>query len=219
MKTSRCIYSLLCILSLLFLCATANAQTAAGSAITLGQWEGQALTWHILAEDGTKALLLMDRCLSAQPYHEENKAVTWETCSLRKWLSETFYLSAFTGSEAGAILPVTLTNPTTYGTAGGNDTVDTVFVLSRSELESLIPILRDRKAGLLTPPDPSAKPGTTAFASDYDGATLYWLRSPGVDEKHACCVSWSGVVESHAVKAGTIAVRPAVWVERTLLGL
>lgn len=215
MKTSRTLCSILCLLLLCF-CLGAGAET--DSSITLGRWEGQPLTWHVLAEDGTKALLLMDRCLSAQPYHSENKAVTWETCSLRQWLAETFYSTAFTPAEAGAIIRVNNPNPDAYGTPGGADTVDTVFVLSRSELESLIPMLRDRKARLLTSPDPAAKPGTTAFESTYDGATLYWLRSPGVDDKHACCVSWSGVVESHAVKAATIAIRPAIWVERSLLG-
>ncbi|MBQ9009342.1 MAG: hypothetical protein IJ088_08445 [Clostridia bacterium] len=215
MKTSRCLSVLLCLLVLLCLAANAGAESPV---LTLGHWEGQALTWHILAEDGSKALLLADRCLASQPYHQDNKAVTWETCTLRSWLAETFYTTAFTPAEAAAILPVNNPNPDTYGTAGGNDTVDTVFILSRSEMEFLIPVLLDRKAGLLTSPDPAAKAGTTAFESAYDGATLYWLRSPGVDEKHACCVSWSGVIESHATNVQTIAVRPAIWIDRTVLG-
>lgn len=204
---------------LIFVLGTAVAESLTGSLLTLGQWEGHDLNWLVLAEDGNRALLYLDGGLAAQPYNTDNKAVTWQTCTLRQWLQNTFCGSAFSPSEAAAICTVLNENPVTYGTDGGGETVDTVFLLSRSELEAYFPVLKDRKISVLTMPDPTAKTGTVVFVSPYDLTSPYWLRSPGVDEKHACAVSWTGIIESHGVKAATLAVRPAVWVDLTLLGL
>ena len=190
-----------------------TAESLTGSIVTFGRWENQPLTWEILSVNGNRVLLYLEHSLPSQPYNAENKAVTWQTCTLRAWLQDTFFQNAFSPAEASAIVNITNENPTTYGTDGGSETVDTVFLLSRSEFEAFFPFLSDRKTTLILAPEPGAKVGTVAFVSEYDQASPYWLRSPGVDEKHAACVSWSGIIESHSVKAGDIAVRPAIWVD------
>ena len=219
MKKTAGLTCFLFVLIFVSIFSTSCADSLIGSVLTLGQWESHALNWTVLAVDGDRALLYLDGCLASQPYNTENKAVTWQTCTLRQWLQNVFCPGAFSPAEAAAICTVMIDNPVTYGTYGGEGTLDSVFLLSRSELEAFFPVLKDRKTSMLTMPDLSAKAGTVAFVSPYDLASPYWLRSPGVDEKHASCVSWSGVIESHAIKAGDIAVRPAVWVDLTVLGV
>ena len=217
MKVYRYLMFFVLILITLPLCGASAAES--GDTISLGQWNGLPLTWRILTKDSSKALLYAEYSLPSLPYNTETKAVTWQTCSLRKWLQETFITQAFSDVEIRAVCTVLNDNPPVYGTDGGPATEDTIFLLSRAELEAYFPVLKNRKTQQLTAPDINAKAGTVAFVSPYDLASPYWLRSPGVDEKHAACVSWSGVIESHSVKAGDIAVRPAMWVDLSILGL
>ena len=50
------------------------------------------------------ALLISRYAIDCQPYNTEYKNVTWETCSLRKWLNEAFYNKAFTSEEKAKII-------------------------------------------------------------------------------------------------------------------
>ena len=87
-------------------------------------------------EDG-KILAVSLYSLDCIPYNEEFTEVTWEDCSLRKWLNEDFYNAAFSISEKNLIPVVTLENddhPMLH-TDGGNDTEDKVFCLSLEETE------------------------------------------------------------------------------------
>lgn len=63
-----------------------------------------------------------------------------ENCSLREWLNEEFYNSAFSNSEKEQILSVTVPadkNPE-YDTNSGNDTEDKIFLLSVSEAKKYL---------------------------------------------------------------------------------
>ena len=122
------------------------------------KWE--RIRWKVLYMDGKKALLAADKALDCQEYNETEEDVTWESCSIRKWLngydgfqdknrgkgsgdfkkesftSKSFYDTAFEKSEQNAILQTTLVNADNaeYGTGGGNSTKDEVFLLSISDV-------------------------------------------------------------------------------------
>lgn len=94
------------------------------------------IEWRVLSVDGDDAFLLADRCLDAKLYHEEDEDVTWETCTLRKWLNEGFCNTAFTEKEKQAIKETTVVNEDSvwkdvdgeeYKVEGGNDTKDKVI--------------------------------------------------------------------------------------------
>jgi hypothetical protein len=53
-------------------------------------------------------------CLDAKPYNEEDTSITWENCTLRKWLNDTFYNTAFTDSEKTKIVESTIVNEDKY---------------------------------------------------------------------------------------------------------
>ena len=103
----------------------------------------EPIEWEVLEIDANRALLISRYVLDCKPYNEEMEDVTWESCSLRKWLNEDFYDMAFTEDEKACIPTVTLTNPddtfeATSG-VGGKDTKDKVFILSTDDIRKYYP--------------------------------------------------------------------------------
>lgn len=64
------------------------------------------------------------------PYNEENKSVTWETCTFRTWLNDKFLNTAFTSTEQVVIKNTTVVNDDNpeYGTEGGENTTDKMYL-------------------------------------------------------------------------------------------
>lgn len=55
------------------------------------------IEWLVLAKEGTKILVISKEALDCKPYSYTN--VTWETCTLRKWLNNDFINAAFSADE------------------------------------------------------------------------------------------------------------------------
>ena len=147
--------------------------------------------WRALEVDreAETAILIAEESVCDKAYHDKTENVTWEQCSLRKWLNEEYYEKTFSEEEKAAIQECELKNPDNpkYGTKGGNDTRDRVFLLSIDEAERY-------------------------FKDDMDRATgsWWWLRSPGGEQNYASIVLRDGVLGSYT-SAGIhkITVRPA----------
>lgn len=211
-------------------------EAGVGSVVTFGKYEQDAdpsngkenIEWFVLDKQEDRALLVSCYCLDSQPYHEECVDVTWETCSLRQWLNETFLSEAFVTSEQEQIMSVTLENPDNayFETPGGNDTIDQVFLLSHDEWERYFSI---RFIGL-TPDGESTAYAKEQGINDGHGDEEYawwWLRTPGRDNTRAafimsdgdCLVSgedeWlNGEVETKRnVDCREGGVRPAIYVK------
>lgn len=100
------------------------------------------IEWVVLSVEGNRALLVSKYVIESQPYNtkeyaEDGGEVTWENCTLRTWLNDEFFNQAFTDAEKSVIKTVTLKNPDNsyYGTKGGSDTEDKVFILSAEEID------------------------------------------------------------------------------------
>lgn len=83
-------------------------------------------------------LLISKYGLDVQPYHRDWTAITWEACTLRAWLNDTFLNTAFTAGERSGILTTGVDNSKEqgygeYDTRGGNHTQDQLFLLSCAE--------------------------------------------------------------------------------------
>ena len=108
-----------------------------------GTFRAEPIKWRVLSVDGDDALLLADQCLDARAYHDEkDEKITWENCTLRKWLNEEFYNTVFTEEEKKAVKETTVVNEDSvwkdvdgeeYKVEGGNDTKDKVYLLSEKE--------------------------------------------------------------------------------------
>lgn len=100
----------------------------------------EEIEWEVLKVESDRVLVVSKYALDCKKYNEERTNVTWETCTLRKWLNNDFKNAAFTVEEQlfiPTVRVVTEDNPV-YGTTGGNDTIDKIFCLSLEEVKDLI---------------------------------------------------------------------------------
>ncbi len=123
---------------------TLSSDIKVGDVVKLGVYEQdndtsngmEPIEWEVLDIDSGKALLVSRYALEALPYNNEFAAVTWEECTLRKWLNDTFYNTAFNDTEKAKIMEKIIENPdnVVYKTEGGKDTTDRLFCLSSYEV-------------------------------------------------------------------------------------
>ena len=180
-----------------------------GDTVALGYYHG-VVEWLVLDKKDGKALLISKYCLDAKPYNKKHKPVTWETCSLRHWLNGEFINKAFSGAEKALICDTYLQNPANskYGTDGGNDTTDKVFLLSIDEANTYFSNDEAREAKATR----HAK-YEGAYASE-NGNSWWWLRSPGGNIDLAANVYNGGSVSYYGRSVGSggkDGVRPAMW--------
>ena len=172
--------------------------------------------WLVLAKEGDRVLLISKYALDCQQYNTMNTSVTWETCSLRKWLNTLFLDAAFSESERAMIPTVTVSadkNPS-YSTSPGNSTTDQVFLLSITEVNKYFSSDEARKCA---PTAYALAQGTwTSDSYKVDGKATcwWWLRSPGAYSDCAADVDRDGSVHDfgNSVHDFDNAVRPALWV-------
>lgn len=170
------------------------------------------IEWLVLAKEGTKILVISKEALDCKPYNTSYKGVTWETCTLRKWLNNDFINAAFSADERTMIPTVTVSadkNPD-YSTNPGNATQDQVFLLSITEVNKYF---SSDSARQCKPTDFAVANG--AYVSSNNGNCWLWLRSPGYFQKYAAYVYYDGdVIEyGYGVYLVNIAVRPALWID------
>ncbi len=183
-----------------------------------GAYEDEDIEWLVLDKQDGKALLISRCILEAVPYNEENKSVTWETCTLRSWLNNDFINKAFTSTERSKIQSTTLSNPdnSKYGTEGGNDTTDKIFLLSIDEVnkyfgpecKNIIISLSKRAWGT------EYAEKTRLLVNDENGSSSWWLRSPGSSADCAAYISYGGGKDGEcSVDCTYYGVRPALWID------
>ncbi len=174
----------------------------------------EPIEWVVLARDGSEALLVSRRALDCKPYNPIYADVTWEECSLRKWLNEDFLSAAFSEEEQSRIIVSAVkadANPS-YSTPAGNDTSDKVFLLSVPEANEHFDSEETR---MCAPTEYAKKQG--AFSNKkhkVDGlpAGWWWLRTPGSGQHLAAYVGDDGLTSNYGsiVYDAAGAVRPAL---------
>ena len=164
--------------------------------------------WLVLEVKDGKALVISKYALDCKPYN----TVTWETCTLRKWLNSNFLGVAFSADEKAMIPTVTVSadkNPE-YSTNPGNTTQDQVFLLSITEANKYF---SSDSARQCKPTEYAVAGG--AYVSSSNGNCWWWLRSPGFDQGSAAFVNDGGDVDEDGIDVGYAynAVRPALWID------
>ena len=172
----------------------------------------EPIEWIVLDVQDGKSLLISKYGLDCQPYHNQWKDVTWEKCTLRNWLNQTFLSAAFTADEQKAIPVSDVDNSqeqgnSSWNTNGGRNTKDKIFLLSYSEAAKYFASDESRVCKA------SEYAGSKKVYIDQNGSSWWWLRSPGSYQQNAAPVNPNGslgrddyVSDIHNV------VRPAMWV-------
>lgn len=165
------------------------------------------IEWKILKKEKDRILMISKYALDVKPYNTTAANVTWEDCSLRKWLNGTFFESAFSQDEQGLIEVTSI-----------ESSQDKVFLLSRTEAQSYFKTDEERKT--------KNTEYTVEKCGDeyYANRCFWWLRSQ-TDES-----GWSGNAADIVVGSGRLckyqstpymsrvdapntSVRPAIWVD------
>ena len=193
-----------------------SEKTSVGDTIVFGHEYGIPIMWYVLDKDklNHRLMLLAMSEWAIFPYHEESEAVTWAGSTIRSWLngygsnqnkqrkdytSVNFIKRVFTNEERARIakLKVVNENNPEYGTPGGMNTQDQVFLLSIAEVETLL---------------------GEDICTKISCTTEWWLRSPGIHTDRAASVLFSrhanrGIIfrEGSEVSNSHVGVRPALW--------
>ena len=183
----------------------------------------EAIEWTVLDKDGMSLLLISKQALDCQQYNTSYTDVTWESCSLRKWMNGTFLNKAFNAEEQAQIQNTTVSADESpkYNTNPGNATTDKVFLLSINEVEKYFNSYEARKCA----PTAYAKAQGADTSDSYKATEHYktasgaatccwWLRSPGSYQTSAANVNLEGSVHyfGYSVDVDYVAVRPALWI-------
>ncbi len=177
----------------------------------------EEIEWIVLNVEDNKALVISKYALDCQQYNTSHTDVTWESCSLRKWMNNTFINEAFGSQHQEMILDTNVSadkNPN-YSTNPGNATTDKVFLLSITEAEKYFTTMEARKCA----PTAYAK-AKGAYTSDIvktasgEAMCCWWLRSPGNNQYFAAYVNYFGSVDyiGDYVDDAYVCVRPALWI-------
>ncbi len=96
----------------------------------------EPIKWKVLSKNEDNIFVISKYALDILPYNKDYGEVTWENCTLRKWLNNKFYNVAFNESERNLIKEMDITNENNsiYGTNGGNVTKDKIIILSQQDL-------------------------------------------------------------------------------------
>ena len=189
-----------------------------GDYVTFGTYEQdnnrsngkEPIEWLVLDKKDNRLLVISKYGLDCQPYNTREKKITWETCSLRNWLNDSFFYAAFDEKEQPMISTVTVENSDnpSHGTKGGNDTQDKIFLLSIAEAYRYFASDHERQCKRT---DYALACGVTNYD---DGNTWWWLRSSGQRSTMAAGVFPDGSITAIGdyVACGTDSVRPAMWI-------
>lgn len=187
-----------------------------GDEVILGTWEQDGneengrenIEWLVLEKRDNRMLLISDKCLAQKEYNSADSDVTWETCSLRKWMNSEFINSIFNAKEKEIIQETYLPadkNPR-FDTDPGNATTDRLFLLSVPEVEKYFPS------------DDAKDCRAIGSVSSYNYVG-WWLRTPGYDQSSAMYVGavfnkidYIGVDADDNIIGLPICVRPAMWI-------
>ena len=213
----------------LLLVATAVVAAAiilAGPILGFFGWQGVArdiiefggYDWRVLDVQGNRMLIITDRVIDRRMYHHTFEAVTWETSDIRRYLNIDFF-NRFSPQDQARIANTTVINNDNqwFGTRGGDNTTDRIFLLS---IEEVVRYFGD--SGQL-----GNRPGGATWIRDEyssariarnqrDSASWWWLRSPGNRPNGAASVDDHGSLDMNGRNVfweggGGGGVRPALW--------
>ncbi|MCL2577284.1 MAG: DUF6273 domain-containing protein [Defluviitaleaceae bacterium] len=185
-----------------------------GSTIRIG-----GINWRILEIMGKRALVISEDIIGTKWYHDNDTGTSWANCGLRQYLNGTFY-NAFSAREKSRIAKVKINNPKNpwFGTNGGNDSLDNIFLLSIDEVlkyfgDSYQIRKKPTSAGNF---DDQYNEGRIAQNTNRKNH-WWWLRSPGFSTNRAVFISptgsffvYGGIINGGNNTSGGI--RPAMWV-------
>lgn len=168
-----------------------------GSTVSFGEYNGHSIEWIVLDKADGKALLLSKYLLAQKAYDSSNESAIWSDSSIRSWLNGYFYSNTFSYSERLRIVDSYILNDDNpvFGTSGGQNTYDKVFLLSTEEVVRYC--------------------SSSNVQAEYRNGSIggWWLRSPGYISNYAAFVGVYGTISQIGdrinIEGG---IRPSIWI-------
>lgn len=202
----------------------------------------QPIKWRVLSVNGDDAFVVADQNLDSKAYNETKTDVTWENSTIRSWLNgygelvnkdkksfiiDNFLDNAFSVAEQNAIKTTYVVNEDNpdYGTDGGNNTWDKVYLLAISEAANISYGFDDKyNASSKTREAKNTEYAKQCGAwssenSSYLDNGNWWLRTAGGSAYYASRVSLYGSVYYFYVNGTNVAVRPALHINLSNINL
>ncbi|MFT4106269.1 MAG: DUF6273 domain-containing protein [Lacrimispora sp.] len=197
-----------------------------GEKMVFGEYE-----CRILDIQDDKALIITEYIIEQRSYHDAYRDITWADCSLRRYLNGEFY-NKFSETDRLRIIPVLNKNNDNewYGTSGGADTVDSIFLLSVEE--STCKYFGDSSSKLyhkgknqrywFERKDENNSERISRLNDENGEIHWWWLRSPGRVGVKTVYIHGDGnigIQGNHILKGNlsdgrcTGGVRPALWLK------
>lgn len=180
---------------------------AVGETVLFGAYEQdndpengkEDIEWIVLARENGRILAVSRYALDCQQYSSSLYAVSWETCSCKRWLNTTFLNDAFSADEQEKL----------------NGAAEKVFLLSQPEVYQYFGADEARRCIPTAYAIARGAKTSTSYTVDGKGTCWWWLRWPYSSDWHAACVNIDGSV--YHLDADLYleynAIRPAVWIE------
>lgn len=215
---------LLCVVMLVLLASQAMAAgiptPEAGDIVTLGVYEQdnvaengkEPIEWIVLTVEDGKAWLMSKYCLDQVIFYPRRVPMYWGKSDLRAWLNGDFFTQTFTPEEQAIILTTTVENANPHGMTGaGEDTLDKVYLLSKTEVLRFFPECADRVA---YPTEYAKTKGITL--SPQTGSCRWWTRTSGARPMDMCGMRLDGRISAYGMQDvdwPTNTMRPVMWVQ------
>ena len=194
-----------------------------GSIVEFGAYEQdndqsngkEPIEWIVLDVQDGKSLLISRYGLDCRPYHTQEGPIYWKNCSLRSWLYNEFPTIAFTEAEQKSILVTTVDNSTKQrfsepGTNAESDTQERIFLLGYEETEKFLASDSERRCA------PTAYAIAQGAHVDDNGASNWWLRTPGYKQSADSVLADGTVGSQSLLRQSDVTVRPAIWVSNAV---
>lgn len=199
-----------------------------GDTVTFGTYEqnnnysdgNESIEWIVIDKQEDKIMVVSKCIIAMQPFNTTNEGhISWEKCTLRKWLNNDFLNEAFSDAEKKLISDTTVSN-TEYLARGLSYsttdylTTDKVFLLGENERDMLSSV--DVLKGIGTD-SVIALFGDVANRDSSDFKFLWWLRTTWEDAVDCrASVVYGASYDEHEHDTYNVeesaGVRPAMWI-------
>lgn len=174
------------------------------------------IEWLVLEKEDDKIFVISKYALDCVQYNSVEENVTWETCTLRKWLNGKFIDNAFNLKEKALIQEtnVSADKSPEYDTNPGNATKDKIFLLSINEVNKYFSSDDERMCAATDYAKVQGAYTADNNTVDDKGTCWWWLRSPGVRRNYAARILLNGSVDSYGsnIVSDSGGVRPVMWI-------
>lgn len=204
-----------------------------GDTVTFGTYEqnnnysdgNESIEWIVIDKQEDKIMVVSKCIIAMQPFNTTNEGhISWEKCTLRKWLNNDFLNEAFSDAEKKLISDTTVSN-TEYLARGLSysttdySTTDKIFLLSENERNMLSSV--DALKGIVTESVialfSDAANSDVANINPSNFEPLWWLRTTWEDAVDCqASVAYGASYDEHEHDTCNVeesaGVRPAMWI-------